>query len=397
MKILWVSNKELDISASRSSRLEMTKQLVQLGHEVTMMGRYRRTRQRFSGIEDVIYVPTLNFPGCRESSFLLLVSFYLLRIIWLRKPDIVIVDRERLAVSIILARLITALFWSNIKFVLDIRSPSQAIDRPGLAGRSALAVFRLALIFTNRFCHGLTTISFLLRDLIVEQSNCSEKEIGLWTSGVSPNLFDPGSVVPAPDAPAADPFTIFYHGNVGGRELDKVILAVEQINRLGALEEKVFLFILSSSTGIAELKALVHKLGAQSYVQFHDAVPYQEVPRYLCNASLGIVPIPDTLWFRTSVPLKLIEYMAMAKPAIVSHVGFVKYQLEPTADILPVAHDSSGGMCLDSLIEALQAGYTWWRKIKSSSSNRTIATTQYSWAVQAKALEGYLQRVMYGS
>ena len=57
-------------------------------------------------------------------------------------------------------------------------------------------------------------------------------------------------------------------------------------------------------------------------IQFKGWIPPDEVPQYLATIDVGLFPaVKDTKFNRAKSPTKLFEYMAMAKPAVSSHIG----------------------------------------------------------------------------
>lgn len=55
-------------------------------------------------------------------------------------------------------------------------------------------------------------------------------------------------------------------------------------------------------------------------VIFHKAVPFEDVPQFIAAADFGVVPLPDQPQWRYQTPTKLLEYLSMGKPVIVTDI-----------------------------------------------------------------------------
>ncbi len=61
-------------------------------------------------------------------------------------------------------------------------------------------------------------------------------------------------------------------------------------------------------------------LGVDDQVQFRGFVPYEHVADEIAQADVCICPLPDRLEWNVSSPLKVFEYMACAKPMILTPI-----------------------------------------------------------------------------
>jgi glycosyltransferase involved in cell wall biosynthesis len=62
-----------------------------------------------------------------------------------------------------------------------------------------------------------------------------------------------------------------------------------------------------------QLEELAQNLGVSDYVHFTGLVPFEEVPGFIAQADIGVVPI-----LLPMLPNKLFEYLAMDKPVVVT-------------------------------------------------------------------------------
>ena len=66
------------------------------------------------------------------------------------------------------------------------------------------------------------------------------------------------------------------------------------------------------------LKDLVKKESLDDKVIFIETVPHKEIPKYISSFNFGLCHLPDVFVFRSSFPLKILEYLASEIPVLAS-------------------------------------------------------------------------------
>jgi glycosyltransferase involved in cell wall biosynthesis len=134
---------------------------------------------------------------------------------------------------------------------------------------------------------------------------------------------------------------------------------------------------------------LVQELNIQDSVIFHGNVRYQDVPSYIAMSDLPIVPLPDHPNWRNQCPLKLLEYLAMEKAAVLTDIpanreivgkcecGIYTSSVDPEEIAQAITHAYHNR---DSLGK--------WGKV-----GRGIVEDRYTWEKVAKELLDYLLRL----
>jgi len=85
---------------------------------------------------------------------------------------------------------------------------------------------------------------------------------------------------------------------------------------------QVYLIITGKGSASKRCKMLASRLGLQDRTLFLDWLPYGEVPLYMNAADVAVLPNSKNEFTRfCEVPLKLMEYMACAKPVVTTDVG----------------------------------------------------------------------------
>jgi glycosyltransferase involved in cell wall biosynthesis len=126
-----------------------------------------------------------------------------------------------------------------------------------------------------------------------------------------------GGVDSGPD-PESDEFTVSYVGGFGHhRGLDTPIRAVAEV------DSGVELLLVGGGGGTteSELRGLIEELNVGDRVTITGWVEFADVPGYVADSDLCLVPHASTPHTETTVPHKLFQYMAMGKPVLVTDVA----------------------------------------------------------------------------
>lgn len=107
---------------------------------------------------------------------------------------------------------------------------------------------------------------------------------------------------------------ITYIGTLGkGRSLELLIRTFSLVRRK---KEDVKLLIVGEGSDEANLKRLASELGIEGDVVFTGQVPQANVPSFIAASDIGVSPVPPFFFYKLSSPIKMFEYMAMAKPVV---------------------------------------------------------------------------------
>jgi glycosyltransferase involved in cell wall biosynthesis len=140
--------------------------------------------------------------------------------------------------------------------------------------------------------------------------------LGIWPSSVALDIFGPSVSIrrfPGPE----DPLRLIYIGALEPeRNLISLCEAVHMAKSEGLL---VALTLVGEGVQRAELERYAREKG-DGAIAVYAAVPYEEVPKALAKADVGVLPFPDEIQFRVSCPLKLFEYMAAGMPILATRV-----------------------------------------------------------------------------
>lgn len=113
---------------------------------------------------------------------------------------------------------------------------------------------------------------------------------------------------------------IIYVGTMGkARYLDVLIEAFAKIKKD---KKKVKLLMVGEGNDKENLERLADNLGIKDDIIFTGQVPQSEVPYFIAAADIGVSPVPPLPFYIESSPIKVLEYMAMAKPTVANEEIF---------------------------------------------------------------------------
>jgi glycosyltransferase involved in cell wall biosynthesis len=101
-------------------------------------------------------------------------------------------------------------------------------------------------------------------------------------------------------------------GLQAGRGLEETLYGMHEFRRHG----KAYLTVLGEGPTRGALESLSNQLGLNNHVKFVGWVDPISVPKYICSSDVGIVPHIVTEHTNTTIPNKLFDYMAFARPVL---------------------------------------------------------------------------------
>jgi glycosyltransferase involved in cell wall biosynthesis len=317
MNILWIAQRDLHHDLNISTWLEMSKALIKRNHRVNLVTLTTTTAKFPIQITNLMLreiAVIKRFPLVAITFHLQVLIFCLF---WLFKirPD-VIITHPMTAYFLLPARLAAKIFRLNTKFILDIRT--LPVRSKTISEKIKNIMNYSSIRFANCCFHGIAVITPALQRIIIDQFHVNPHKIGIWMSGVNLEIFQPQNQNSIYNQQSKDRFRVMYHGvlaeNRGLMETIQAMISVKE------LFPQIELFILGKGLAYRQLIESVEQLNLTENVLFHDPVDYSHIANYISQADVGIIPLPDRLCWQVSSPLKLFEYLAMAKPVIVSPI-----------------------------------------------------------------------------
>ncbi|MDW7774302.1 MAG: glycosyltransferase family 4 protein [Desulfobulbaceae bacterium] len=128
----------------------------------------------------------------------------------------------------------------------------------------------------------------------------------------------PSSSTPETIQKHSQKLILLYAGFVNfSRGLDVVVDSIPRILQDGV---DVFCVIIGTGTAENDLQDKVRQLGIQDNLSFEGWVDNKQIPDYIFHSDICLVPHHRCSHWDNTIPNKLFDYMAAAKPVLVSNV-----------------------------------------------------------------------------
>jgi len=392
-KIVWVSFLILDLWLHKTSRIEIMEHLAKRGYTVHLIAvRSRKECKLRNSSIHVVSIPLRYIPIFSPILFVGVLLVFLPYYIISLRPDFIVTEPNISIFGLMWVPLLSR--FRRFKVVLDIRSTP--VETVGLRGCLQTFCFDASIFIAEKLFDGITIITTLMRKEICNKFRIDSKIVGVWTSGVSPTLFDPEKI----DKEGIElrkkfgltgKFVIFHHGNFGFKR--GIIETIESFKILKNSYHDLVLFLLGTGPALPEMEKVIEEDGIQDRVLIHSPVDYADVPKYVAMCDIGIVPLPDLPDWRHQCPLKLLEYLSMKKVVVITDIPAHR----------EVVGKSKCGIYISTvdameIARAITYAYKNKERLKQTGScGRAIVNRKYSWKKVAEAFDNYLTRLKSGS
>ncbi len=310
--LVWLTGGNLSQTLDASTWLKTTKELRALGWRVTLVdsGSALGGYKQISGVE-LLYIHQPEIYLLRHVIFHIKFLYFVLR----QLPMIDVILFHELSVFWVLP--LRLLQWGKGArrplLVMDSRSlPMEPSNkRTWKVGIRKQAYF-LANQLGNRFADGRLAITQRMADAV----NIPPGKLwGTWPSGADLDHFSSARkerVWPLQN----EPVQLIYHGALHyERNLMALCRAVMQVN-----VEKDFLRLTLIGDGTQRVELEDFAARTNGVIRVVPPVPYDDIPNFLVQAHIGVLPFPDEEKFRVSSPIKLFEYMAAGMPILATRI-----------------------------------------------------------------------------
>jgi glycosyltransferase involved in cell wall biosynthesis len=183
--------------------------------------------------------------------------------------------------------------------------------------RKALVLDSLAQkieLWAYRQCDVIICVSSTLKEILVQEIGITPEKIVLVPNGVNIQFLDPKLHESKRLFPN---FTVGFVGSLyPWAGLD---LLMEAIYELQTKSYQIFLVVIGDGKMRQAWEKQAQKLGLKQQVQFLGRLSWQEVPQYIAGFDIGYSgQIQLQMGKMYLSPMKLYEYMSMAKPVVAS-------------------------------------------------------------------------------
>lgn len=215
--------------------------------------------------------------------------------------------------------------------VVFLRVVTNPVEKRGKL-RSVMfeSIYNLSIKLSAIFFDRLFFISPMLGEMYARRLHIAKGKIAVWPSPVDINVFDPSAIPDTKqlrlDLGLSARCGFLYHGVL---TRSRGIMEMLEAFRILQVElVKVRLILLGSGPLKSDIARYVEANNLEDYVEVCGPVDYTVVPCYIAACDAGLMPLPDHPWWRYQCPTKVLEYLAMNKPLIVSDIPAHRWILD---------------------------------------------------------------------
>jgi glycosyltransferase involved in cell wall biosynthesis len=220
--------------------------------------------------------------------------------------------------------------WMGAKLILDMHeiTPEFYMSKYGMT-RDSWVVRALTIIERLSFSYAdrVLTINEPIQELLVGRRLPRGKSIVLMNAA-DESRFATSDVSPAADG-APDRFVMMYHGTL--TKIYGLDLAIEAFARAHHEMPGAELWILGSGSELQALADLARQHDVASKVRLPGQVPTTDIPGWLSQCDLGLLPIRRDVFLDFAFPNKLSEFIIAGRPVLVSRLEAIRHYFDDEA------------------------------------------------------------------
>ena len=274
----------------------------------------------------------------------------------------------------------------GVAWVLETNGPLFHEAREDRKSIALVSIARRSELQAYQDCDVLVSVTMALKELLVEEAGISPEKILVVPNGVDTARFDPAKHEGRRMFPGV---VVGYVGSlIGWQRLDMLIDVVSSLRSEGL---QISLMIVGDGPERPAWEEKARAVGVATNVKFVGGVPADEVPLYIAGFDLGYsgqVPLKVGRMYHS--PLKLYEYMSMAKPVIASRFE----------DATRVVRDEETGFLFEpgnevDLRRALRRAYDAQSRLAEMGAKaRASIVAEHSWVARVRHLLAGVEEVL---
>lgn len=381
INLLLVNYIFLDLHMCRTSRFNILYSLKKKGVNVSFYACYLNNKFDNSYDYNIFQQKLPKTKFLKYIYYIIITSLNLISIDKKNNIDILFIDPYSVIPSIPIF-IKKKIFGKKLKIILDFRSGIFHFRREKYLDLLLDKYTSLIVKISQVICNGYTFITPELHQYIVSKYSIMNKKYSYWSSAVSEEFVTaPLSLIENFDK---TPIKILYHGSLGpDRGLLEIILSMKKIESINL---PVKLYIAGSGELKEKMSALITELNLKN-IEMLGVLNQAEVIDLINKVDGGIVVLSDILPMRTSSPLKLMEYLALNKPVIITDLPNYKFIIENNKNSLVLINDNMP----DSIANGIEYFVHNVTQLKIEASNsRNFIINNYLWDMQAERLNKFI-------
>jgi glycosyltransferase involved in cell wall biosynthesis len=165
-----------------------------------------------------------------------------------------------------------------------------------------------------RFADAVVVINEPIKRLLLQRCKFKSAPIVIMNCA-DDRLFSPDY---PPSSGESEGFSLMYHGTL--TPLYGLELAIQAVAKLKDKIPHLKLHIFGNDLEAGDLRKLAEQLGVCGNVIFMGRVPREEIPRYIHQADIGILPTIRDVFIDYSFSNKLAEYVCTKTPVVATRL-----------------------------------------------------------------------------
>jgi glycosyltransferase involved in cell wall biosynthesis len=245
--------------------------------------------------------------------FFLLTFFAVSKFYFKRRYDVI--QFHTLPDFIIFTGIIPKIFGA--KLLLDMHEIMPEFYMSKFDVRRSHPLIKILMLLEKisvRFANAVVVINEPIKRLL--RKRCKFKSVPTVIMNCADDrLFSPDRL---PSSVRSKGFSLMYHGTL--TPLYGLELAIQAVAKLKDKIPHLKLYIFGNDLEAADLRKLAEQLGICSNVIFMGRVPREEIPRYIHQADVGILPTIRDVFIDYSFSNKLAEYVCTKTPVVATRL-----------------------------------------------------------------------------
>jgi glycosyltransferase involved in cell wall biosynthesis len=166
---------------------------------------------------------------------------------------------------------------------------------------------------TFRFSDVVMSTNFSYKEIAVDRGGLDAEDIFVVRNGPDPDTFKP--LPPDPSLKRGKKYLVGYVGSMGSQEGLDILLGVAlHIKNLGRSD--IHFTCVGGGSALPTLRKMTQEMGLEEMVTFTGRIPDEELLAILSTADVCVNPDRPCLMNSISTMIKIMEYMALAKPIV---------------------------------------------------------------------------------
>ncbi|REG89965.1 glycosyltransferase [Winogradskyella sediminis] len=322
MDLHWFESKQLDRVTNYSTEIEILKAGNRRQVNVQYYCTFAKTKKYFGLKKNIQYLGVFKNKYIKAIEFRLLILYKSLLLV-LNYNDNVIMVNQDLIKNVLPSVLLNKLFNKNNKFIVDIRTTPtnpETFDKD-------MALFHSKFKVAVKYFDGLSFITPFMERYVMQKYQSKLPTVN-WSSGADINLFNAKEYT---KSEINSVFKVFYHGGISvSRGNLSLIKACEDLVKKGYAIELTLVGICVDR----EIESYINSNNLEDWCKLLKPVPLEDIPQYIMDCDLPVLPFPNFMAWRVSSPIKLMEYLAMGKKALAPNIEAFTDVFEKDSDLI---------------------------------------------------------------